>query len=264
MRQPIHSTDNGTLDRSHGRKSFGNGKCEQIAQSMLSAVENHFGPGRPYATAPHHYGSNAGTNLLAAPIGQIVALPSATTVVMSPNEFARPHPKTSSNRYVLLALLIKLYIDIFRPIEIINFILFCFCFFLFAYSYNGNQSLRGCNGISASSSRVKYSQVDQSSPVNLAVSSQLSLSMPSTIGSGMPPQNHKQSPLSSSLMLGGDTSAASIKSQQHSHSEQDAIHNSIASLYAPTKLPYSTAEAVAAYQQFNYPSLYGRPASIYG
>lgn len=64
---------------------------------MLSAVENHFGPGRPYASTAHHYGSQAGTNLLAAPC-PIVALPSAATVAMSPNEFARPHPKTTSNR----------------------------------------------------------------------------------------------------------------------------------------------------------------------
>lgn len=133
--------------------------------------------------------------------------------------------------------------------------------------------MRGCNGIS-SSSRGKYSQIDQSSPVNLAVSSQMS-TVASSIGVGMP-QNHKQQSSSASVMsssspsvsasassLLGDVSTASMKSQQHSQSEQDAIHNSIASLYAPPKLQYS-AEAVAAYQQFNYSNLYGRPASIYG
>lgn len=86
------------------------------------------------------------------------------------------------------------------------------------------------------------------------------------MGGGMP-QSHKNqtSPSATSASsLYGDTSAASIKSQHHSQSEQDAIHNTIASLYDPSKLPYSTAEAVAAYQQFSYPTLYGRPASIYG
>lgn len=81
------------------------------------------------------------------------------------------------------------------------------------------------------------------------------------------PQNHKyqtSSSTSSASSLYGDTSAASVRSQQHSQSEQDAIHNTIASLYDPSKLSYSTAEAVAAYQQFSYPTLYGRPASIYG
>lgn len=58
---------------------------------MLSAVENHFGPNRPYATASHHYASASGSNLLTAPC-PIDALPAA----MSAAEFARPHPKTTS------------------------------------------------------------------------------------------------------------------------------------------------------------------------
>lgn len=59
---------------------------------MLSAVENHFGPNRSYATGAHHYNNNSGSgingNTLAAPC-PIIALPPP----MSATEFARPHPK---------------------------------------------------------------------------------------------------------------------------------------------------------------------------
>lgn len=61
---------------------------------MLSAVENHFGPSRLYATGAHPYNNNsaaaigANSNLIAAPC-PIVALPTP----MSATEFARPHPK---------------------------------------------------------------------------------------------------------------------------------------------------------------------------
>lgn len=67
---------------------------------MLSAVENHFGPSRLYATGAHHhhhhpYANNSGAaaigannNLIAAPC-PIVAVPTP----MSATEFARPHPK---------------------------------------------------------------------------------------------------------------------------------------------------------------------------
>lgn len=62
---------------------------------MLSAVENHFGPSRSYATGASHYGSSnnpgghgANNNLIAAPC-PIIALPPP----MSATEFARPHPK---------------------------------------------------------------------------------------------------------------------------------------------------------------------------
>lgn len=77
---------------------------------MLSAVENHFGPSRLYATGAHPYNNSsaaaaaaaaaaavigANSNLIAAPC-PIVALPPP----MSATEFARPHPKT--NRYASL------------------------------------------------------------------------------------------------------------------------------------------------------------------
>lgn len=62
---------------------------------MLSAVENHFGPGRSYATGASHYSSSGSTagigannNLIATPC-PIIALPPP----MSATEFARPHPK---------------------------------------------------------------------------------------------------------------------------------------------------------------------------
>lgn len=61
---------------------------------MLSAVENHFGPSRSYATGASHYGSSGSVagigvnnNLIAAPCPIILPPP------MSASEFARPHPK---------------------------------------------------------------------------------------------------------------------------------------------------------------------------
>lgn len=53
---------------------------------MLTAVENHYGPGRPYPTP--HYG--AVPNLLAP--CPMTPLPAAA---MSAAEFVRPHPKTA-------------------------------------------------------------------------------------------------------------------------------------------------------------------------
>lgn len=59
---------------------------------MSSAVESHFGPGRPYGT--HHYGS------LAVPAAPLPVIGSVAGVGMSAAEFARPHPKTST-RYLI-------------------------------------------------------------------------------------------------------------------------------------------------------------------
>lgn len=67
-------------------------KCGRRTEQMLSAVENHFGPNRSYASGAHHYSGNSGTgisaNTLTAPCPIIpLANPMATA------EFARPHPK---------------------------------------------------------------------------------------------------------------------------------------------------------------------------
>lgn len=53
---------------------------------MSSAVESHFGPGRPSYGA-HHYGT------IAVPSA---SLPAIGSVAMSAAEFVRPHPKTSN------------------------------------------------------------------------------------------------------------------------------------------------------------------------
>lgn len=186
-----------------------NYKREQNSfQPMLTAVENHFGPGRPYSTL--HYG--AVTNLLPpCPMTPLPTLNSATPMAMSPAEFARPHPKTASRM-------------------------------------NGIQSLRACNGIS--SPRSKYSSIDQSGPVNLAMAAHHPISSPDARRKS--PQSAFNDPVTSN--------------SEPSHSDQDAIHRSIASLYGTPFCPTPVSagvnsQSVAAYQM-NFSNMYGR-AGVY-
>lgn len=115
-------------------------------------------------------------------------------------------------------------------------------------SYNGNQMLR--NGISSPSVR-KYSHLDQSAPVNLAVSQSMLDNGSSSNGLSM---SHKQNDVASL------TAAAKPSSLE---SEQDAISNSIASLYQNHKLAYGPPETATP---LYYPNFYGRPpnSSVYG
>lgn len=114
-------------------------------------------------------------------------------------------------------------------------------------SYNGSQMLR--NGISSPSAR-KYSHLDQSAPVNLAVSQSMSDNGISSNGLSM---SHKQNDVASL------TAAAKPSSLE---SEQDAISNSIASLYQH-KLAFGPPETATP---LYYPNFYARPptSSVYG
>lgn len=117
-------------------------------------------------------------------------------------------------------------------------------------SFNGGQSLR--NGLS-SPARQKYSQVDQSVPVNLAVSQSLSLSENVPTSMNGLSMGHKQNEAASL------TAAAKPSSLE---SEQDAISSSIASLYQH-KLAYCPPDATTP---LYYPNFYARPptSSVYG
>lgn len=120
-------------------------------------------------------------------------------------------------------------------------------------SYNGSQSLR--NGLSSPSSRSKYSpQVDQSAPVNLAVSQALT----AAVDNGALVLGHKPNEVAALCAAAKPSSL---------ESEQDAISSSIASLYQH-KLPYGPAppppsmQDAAAY----YSNFYARPSvgTVYG
>lgn len=105
------------------------------------------------------------------------------------------------------------------------------------------------NGISSPSAR-KYSHLDQSAPVNLAVSQSMSDNGSSSNGL---PMGHKQNDVISL------TAAAKPSSLE---SEQDAISNSIASLYQH-KLAFGPPDTT---QPLYYPNFYARPptSSVYG
>lgn len=227
---------------------------------MLTAVEN-FAPGRPYPTS-HHYG--AVPNLLAhCPMTPLPTLNSAAAVAMSAAEFARPHPKTTSR-------------------------------------YNSNsQSLRGCNGIS--SPRSKYSTIEQSGPVNLSPhqssaspsgpapgrsiqvsfdisamntemsknggcpgqTAQASATLSSSPSLSSPDARQQKSPQSAFIDPLTSSNQTQSHPQQQSHSEQDAIQRSLASLYG-SKLPFcpTPVSAPAAYQ-LNFSNMYNR-AGVFG
>lgn len=117
-------------------------------------------------------------------------------------------------------------------------------------SFNGGQSLR--NGLS-SPSRSKYSQIDQSAPVNLAVSQSMSDNGSHSQSNNGLSLSHKQNDVASL------TAAAKPSSLE---SEQDAISSSIASLYQH-KLAYCPPDATTP---LYYSNFYGRPptSSVYG
>lgn len=122
----------------------------------------------------------------------------------------------------------------------------------YGYSYNGSQSLR--NGLSSPSSRSKYSQVDQSAPVNLAVSQ--SLTDNGTLVLSQRPSE-----------VAALCAAAKPSSLE---SEQDAISNSIASLYQH-KMPYGPPPPQPpsmpdAATPLYYSNFYTRPSvgTVYG
>lgn len=107
-------------------------------------------------------------------------------------------------------------------------------------SYNG-QSLR--NGM-PSAARSKYSSVDQSAPVNLAVSQDSSASTADALG-----LSHKMSDV------------AALTKPSALESEQDAISSSIANLYQH-KLSYCPPETSTS---LYYPSFYpSRAPTNYG
>lgn len=115
------------------------------------------------------------------------------------------------------------------------------------YSYNGSQSLR--NGLSSPSSRSKYSQLDQSSPVNLAVSQSMQENGALVLG-------HKSNEVAALCAAAKPSSL---------ESEQDAISSSIASLYQH-KMPYCPPSIPDATASLYYPNFYPRPTSgsVYG
>ena len=214
-----------------------NGKCGEIIRPMLSAVENHFGPGRPYAT--HPYGT--GPNLLAP----------CPMPALSSAEFVRPHPKPS-NRFVPSPGGSGWIVDG----DYHNF--------HHHSRYNGGPPLRGCNGIS--SPRSKYSLADQNGPVNLAVTSQQSQSVSQqslTATTGVSRQSPQSSKQSSQSSFNEPTSGQGGGHTQQSQSDQDAMHHSLAaSLYGSGKMSYpqasNGASVAAALQALSYPSLYTR------
>lgn len=59
---------------------------------MLSAVENHFGPNRSYASGAHHYTGNNSTGISGNPMNAPCPILPMTNP-MGSAEFARPHPK---------------------------------------------------------------------------------------------------------------------------------------------------------------------------
>lgn len=120
----------------------------------------------------------------------------------------------------------------------------------YGYSYNGSQSLR--NGLSSPSSRSKYSQVDQSAPVNLAVSQSMT-------ENGTLVLNHKPNEVAALCAAAKPSSL---------ESEQDAISSSIASLYQH-KLPYGPPPPPSmqdAATSLYYSNFYPRPSvgTVYG
>lgn len=120
--------------------------------------------------------------------------------------------------------------------------------FIFNFgSYNGSQSLR--NGLPSPSSRSKYSQLDQSSPVNLAVSQSMSDNGTLVLG-------HKTNEVAALCAAAKPSSL---------ESEQDAISSSIASLYQH-KMPYCPPSIPDAASPLYYPNFYARPTagSVYG
>lgn len=131
------------------------------------------------------------------------------------------------------------------------------------HSYNGSQSLR--NGLSSPSSRSKYSpQVDQSAPVNLAVSQSLTAAAAAAAAAGD----------NGALVLGhkqNEVAALCAAAKPSSlESEQDAISSSIASLYQH-KLPYGpppppSMQDAAAASSLYYSNFYTRPSvgTVYG
>lgn len=126
------------------------------------------------------------------------------------------------------------------------------------HSYNGSQSLR--NGLSSPSSRSKYSpQVDQSAPVNLAVSQALtSATVSAAAENGALVLGHKPNEVAALCAAAKPSSL---------ESEQDAISSSIASLYqhkltyGPPPPPPTMQDAAAYYSNF-----YARPSvgTVYG
>ena len=82
----------------------GGGAYSQI-RPILSAVESHFGPGRPY---PHHFIGSVSASVAGSAIPSLLptACPippaglSSAVAAMSAAEFARPHPKPRYIFYV--------------------------------------------------------------------------------------------------------------------------------------------------------------------
>lgn len=70
-------------------------QCGRLTNPMLSAVENHFGPNRSYASGGHHYTGNSATGISGNPLNAPCPINLPLTNPMASAEFARPHPKTN-------------------------------------------------------------------------------------------------------------------------------------------------------------------------
>lgn len=114
--------------------------------------------------------------------------------------------------------------------------------FGFVYSFN-SQSMR--NGLPASA-RQKYSSIDQSAPVNLAVSHDTASA--AAAAADALALSHKINDV------------AALTKPSALESEQDAISSSIANLYQH-KLPYCPPESQSS---LYYPGYFSRPPASYG
>lgn len=231
---------------------------------MLTAVENHFGPGRPYPTS--HYGAV----LAPCPMTPLPTLNSATAVAMSAAEFARPHPKTTS-RYNTSQALLRDEKSAPYTVDTSSFHLRSPSILRHMHpstlpSSAGRTSLKAeLNGDCLSERRAS---LEQNGPVNLATSSAQSTASSAAASpslSAPSPESRRKSPQSAFSDPVTNGSSALNHQQAQSHSEQDAIHRSIASLYGPPKLPFCpppvssvNSQNVAAAYQLSFSSIYNR------
>lgn len=236
---------------------------------MLTAVENHFGPGRPYSTS--HYGPVS--NILApCPMTPLPTMNSATAVA-NMAEFVRPHPKTvTAGRYNGLPAPLRndksgggYSIETAASFHIRAPSLLRH---MQTHPSALSSSTAGCASMKSDGNcdnrTDRHTSLDQNGPVDLATSTSVSTSI-----SALAPESRRKSP---TLNYNEQTTNASTTMNQQSaqsQSEQEAIHRSIASLYGPPKLPFCPPSAsmngsnVAAAYQLSLSNIYNR-ANVYG
>lgn len=240
---------------------------------MLTAVEHHFGPGRPYPTS--HYGAVSNL-LIPCPMTPLPTLNSATAVAMSAAEFARPHPKTAGRYNTSQA---SLRDDKAYGMDTASFHLRSPSILRHIHqsslppqSSTGRGPLKGdMNGDCRSERRAS---IEQNGPVNLATStaSSTAAACATALASSLaiPSSDTRRHNSPQSAFCDPVTNGAISLSQQQaqSHSEQEAIHRSIASLYGPPKMQFCPPPVSAGVNgpnayQLNFPNMYSR-TSVYG